>query len=320
MKKRSKKVAIILLCQSIALYADVEDYLKKIDRCPGHRMQNIDYIYLINLDERPEKLCRCLEKLAPYGILPHRFSAINGWQLSIETINELGVKFGPWMQGAQIGGYYIEEIGHEPQHESVEVIGRTYFGPRVYPGAIACALSHLSVLQHAYDSGFETVWIMEDDIEILKDPGTLSDLIDKLDHLVKKDGWDILFTDKDTKDRNGTTVPCYSYGWRPNYTPKDTAKFGQVKIISPEFRQIGARYGTYSMIVRRSGMKKILNFIKQYQLFLPLDMELTQPPGMRLFTVLEDVVSTEYAAPTDNTAANYKNRALSKPTFEEKKE
>lgn len=306
--KRSREFFLFSLCGSALLRADIEDYLKKIEPCPGHRIRNIDYIYLINLEERPEKLCRSIERLAPYGIFPHRFSAINGWKLPIETLNELGVKFGPWMQGGNIGGYYTEETGHEPQHEPIEVVGRTYFGPRVFPGAIACALSHLSILQHAFDSGFETIWVMEDDIKILKDPRNLPSLIDHLNLLVGEAGWDILFTDKDSVDRNGATVPCCSFGWRPNYSPSDTDKFAQVTIISDEFRQIGARYGTYSMIIRRSGMKKLLNFIKQYQLFLPVDMEYTQPPGMRLFTVLDDVITTEYAAPTDNTAANYTNK------------
>ena len=301
-------ICLILFLTFTSLYADIEDYFKKIDKCPGHCLKNIDYIYLINLEERPEKFCRCIEQLAPYGIIPHRFSAINGWKLSIEAFNELGVKYGSWMQNGVMGTYYTEETEYTPQYEPIEMPGKTYFGHRVFPGAIGVVLSHLSVLQHAYDSDFETIWVMEDDIEILKDPHLLPQLIDRLDSLVGEEGWDILFTDKDTKGRDGKVVPCDCYAWRPNFIPNDPKKFGQIKEISSEFRQIGARYGSYSMIIRRSGMKKLLNFIKQYQIFLPYDMEYTLPNDIRLFTVLDDLVTTYYAAPSDNTAANYKNK------------
>ena len=144
-----------------------------------------------------------------------------------------------------------------------------------------------------------------DDIEVIQDPHLLSDLIDELDDLVGKNGWDVLFTDLDTKNREGNYVPCSSYAWRPNYTPSNPQRFSEKTDLSPTLRQVGARYGSYSMILRRSGIKKILNFLKCYQLFLPYDMEYTQPPNIRLFTVKGDVVSTIPQAPSDNGAPNY---------------
>lgn len=280
-------------------YGQIEDYLKKInDKSGEHRIRNIDCIYMINLDERPEKWRSCMEQLTLYGIQPYRFSAINGWRLSVESINELGVKYGPWMQGGQRGTFYLSQ---EPHYEYIYTIGRTYFGDRVFPGTIGIVLSHLSVMQDAYDSGYETIWVMEDDIEIIHNPHILSDLIDKLDSIVGKDGWDILFTDRDSKNSDGKTVPCSSFGYRPNFTPSNLERFAEKKAICPELRRIGARYGSYSMVIRRSGMRKLLNFIKKYQIFLPIDMDYTLPNDMRLFTVLEDVVSTQCQAPSDNS-------------------
>ena len=61
-------------------------------------------------------------------------------------------------------------------------------------------MSHLSILQHAYDAGFETIWVMEDDIQVMRDPRVLSERIDQLDALVGKTNWDILFTDRDIRD------------------------------------------------------------------------------------------------------------------------
>jgi hypothetical protein len=59
------------------------------------------------------------------------------------------------------------------------------------------------------------------------------------------------------------------------------------------------------MILRRSGIKKLLQFFKAHQIFLPYDMDYILPPGIKLFTVLEDVVSNFPKADSDNGAPNY---------------
>lgn len=306
-----QKLLLFFVLAATFLYCRVEDHLKKVSDKTGFQgIKNIDFIYLINLDQRPEKLASCKRQLDPYGIVPYRFSAINGWEdLTLEMINDVGVKFGPGMQGGKWATCYLPTKEKQPFHEIVQTPGRTYFCHCMALGPIGCALSHLSVLQDAYDSGYETVWIMEDDIEVLQSPHLLSDLIERLDSLVGKEGWDVLFTDPDSKNyRTGNYVPCFSYAWRPNFSPSDPNKFAIRKIISPDFKQVGARYGAYSWIVRRSGIKKILDFIKEHQIFLPFDMEYTQPPGIKMFALNYDLVSTQNNAPSDNGAPNYFKR------------
>ena len=78
-------------------------------------------------------------------------------------------------------------------------------------------LSHLSILQAAYDAGHETIWVMEDDIEVKRDPRILSDLIDILDQVVGRDNWDILFTDRDIRDAHGNHKSCFLAGRRPGF-------------------------------------------------------------------------------------------------------
>jgi len=304
-------VLLIIMLSFQVLSAEIEDHFKKAtDKSDSHQMRNIDFIYTINLDERPEKFAHCIQQLSPYKIYPYRFSAVNGWVLSLEALDDLGVKYGPWMKDGEWGTCYLPGGNKQAHHEIVQVIGRTYFCHCMPLGSIGIVLSHISLLQDAYDSGYETIWVMEDDIEIIRDPHTLSGMIEKLDDLVGKKGWDILFTDRDTKDQKGNYVPCSSFAWRPNFTPSNPGRFAEKQDISPDFRRIGARYGAYSMIVRRSGMKKLLDFIKSYQVFLPYDMEYTLPPTIRLFTVRDDVVSTQPRAISDNGAPNYLNRMM----------
>ena len=297
-----------MLCTS-PLFARVEDHFKKISDNSGmHQMRNIDFIYMINLDERPEKFASSSSQLTPYGIFPLRFSAVNGWKLTLEDINDVGLVYDSWMESGVWGTYYPLDGGGKSVHEIVGTEGRTYFSHTMARGPIGIVLSHLSVLQDAYDAGYNTVWVMEDDIQVLRDPHLISTYIDKLDALVGVSGWDILFTDKDTKNQDGDYVPCTAYAWRPNYTPENPKRFVKKKKVSADFRQVGARYGAYSMIVRRSGMRKILEFIKAHKIFLPYDMDLYMPSSVKMFTLFDDVVSTQPRAISDNGKPNYENK------------
>ena len=291
---------------SASLYAGVSDHLKlPQNKTKYHSMKNVDFIYTLNLDQRPEKFAQCVAQLHPYGIYPFRFSAVNGWELTLEDINDVGVKLEAWMQTGKMGTCYLPDGDGKPFHEIVHVIDRNYFCHCMARGTIGIALSHLSMLQDALNSGYNTVWIMEDDIQVIKDPHLISDLIAKLDAQVGKKNWDILFTDRDTKDKNGNYVPCLGYAWRPNFTPENPQRFRERVDISPDFTKVGARYGAYSMIVRRSGMKKILNFIKKNGIFLPYDMDYYLPNNINLYSVRDDVVSTLPNALSDNGSPNY---------------
>lgn len=298
-------------CLTLSLFGDLSQFFKQApDKTGNHAMRNIDFIYMINLDQRPEKFAKSIAQLHPYGIDPYRFSAVNGWELSLETINQVGVQLKPGMETGGKGTYYPIDGDGTPQHGIVDKEGISYFCHCLSQGAIGIVLSHLSILQDAYDSGYETIWVMEDDIQVLQDPHKISDLIDRLDAILGKDKWDILFTDKDTKNREGNYVPCRSYAWRPNFTPTNPKRFASnpLPIRNTPFFRVNARYGAYSMIVRRSGMKKILDFFKTYQIFLPYDMDYYLPSDMRLFGVYSDIVSTQIQAPSDNGGPNYSKK------------
>jgi len=293
----------IYLFVVLSLWGDIEDHLKRVEqKTLNATLANIDYIYMINLDQRPEKWEHSMRQLTPYGIHPYRFSAVNGWELSLEEINDVGVKFSPEMRGGLVGTSYLT---FEPTHGVIECIGQTYFGHCQARGTIGIALSHISILQDAYDSGYETIWVMEDDIEVLEDPRVISEVIVALDKAVGKGHWDILFTDRDIRDKWGRYVPTYYAGIRPDYESMNP--FSQRVEINPHFIKVGARSGAHSMILRRSGIKKLLQFFKAHQIFLPYDMDFILPQGIQMFTVTEDIVSNLVSAPSDNGGPNYLN-------------
>ncbi|MCB1111789.1 MAG: glycosyltransferase family 25 protein [Chlamydiales bacterium] len=301
-----RRSIFFLLLLSTSLAGDVLQHLHpctgKIDK---QELKHVDFIYLINLDERPEKLANTLKELEPYGIHPYRFSAVNGWRLSLEVINDVGVRYQPWMQQGYYGTCYLPENKGQQTLEKINIIGRNYFCQTLSLGAIGCCMSHLSVLKDAYDSGYETIWVMEDDIQVLRSPHLISKIIEDLDAAVGSDGWDILYTDRDTKGSDGKYVICESYYPRPNFVPGDPSRFAMKRRIAKQIRQVGARYGTYSMIIRRSGIRKLLDFFRQYQVFLPYDMDIYLPEEIRMFTVMKDIVSTYPTAASDNRIPGY---------------
>lgn len=298
------RTILFLLIFSSYLVAGIENYFKKItDKNDYHNIKNVDFIYIINLDQRPEKLNRSLKQLEPYGIFPYRFSAVNGWELSLEAINDLGYRFRNNVGHGIMASWYPLDGNGELCHEKMHVPGRCYFSHCLAKGTIGILLSHLSILQDAYDSGYNTVWIMEDDIEALQNPNLVSLMIEKLDKLVGKKNWDILFTDKDTKGLDGKHIPCYSCAWRP-FMPRGNNRFAIRKKIG-DFIKTGARYGAYSYIIRRSGIEKILNFLKKRKFFLPYDMEYTLPKDIKLYTVTKDIVSHLTGGLTDNGIPGY---------------
>ncbi|MEI8365852.1 MAG: glycosyltransferase family 25 protein [Parachlamydiaceae bacterium] len=277
-------------------YGELYDHLKKAEgKGHDHNMKNIDFIYMINLDKRPQKYALSKQYFEKYGINPYRFSAVNGWELPIEVINDVGVKFRPGMTPL-LATTFVEIDGKKiPSYEFMTDSGKTYFGGRLSLGAIGCSLSHISVLQDAYDSGYKTIWVMEDDIEVLEDPHRLSDLIDELDAVVGVEDWDVLFTDVDYRSRNGKYVPALGAGKRPDMDcsreERYSDKYTKSIKINDHFCKIAARFGTTSMIIRRSGIIKLLTFSRDRNIYLPYDMENYLPLKIQRYGLTSDLVT-----------------------------
>lgn len=287
--------------------SNIEQFFKKAEgKTNDHQFSGIDYIYMINLDERPEKFLVSTGELQLYGINPYRFSAVNGWKLQPR---ELGAQFLPGtLQDSFLGSYYLEIDGKEYMHtELIQENGTAYFMRGLSKGAIGIILSHLSILQDALDFGYETIWVMEDDVEVVSSPGVLPDLIAELDRI--DPNWDIFFTDTDTKNTKGEHVACRALAARPNVEVPPLAHFLQnFYSVSNKLSRTGMRYGAYSMILRRSGIKKILDYYKTYKLFIPYDMDYWLIPDIRMYHPNWDIISHRAGAASDNGDPNYKDK------------
>lgn len=160
-------IAFILISNTL-FSEEIEKYFKPaLNKTKESKMLNIDYIYMINLDERPEKFAQSAEQLHQYGIYPYRFSAVNGWKLPLSTINALGYKHDPLVvfEGNAVRTYFIsdalelkrDKLNTILKIEPIITPGRTYFCKGLRLGAIGIVLSHASILNDALLSGYETI-------------------------------------------------------------------------------------------------------------------------------------------------------------------
>ena len=282
-------------------YASVSSHLRKLnDKTPVQTISGIDYIYVINLDHRRQKYQETMDQFAPYGIVPYRFSAVNGWKMPIEDLWDVSLVFKKGMRPGGMGTVYRLYNGKEYQsHEVVEEEGTPYLCHCASRGAIGCILSHLTVMKDALDSNYEVVWICEDDIEVVRDPNILSQYIKDLDRIVGRDNWDLLFTFRDYRGPGGEYFAPYGANYRPNIDTRCQEQFNINKPISNDLRQVGSRFGTQSMIWTKKGIQKALEYYEKYKIFVPYDLDLVLIPGIKIYSVIEDVVTNKLDALSD---------------------
>jgi len=286
----------VLLLVGIQVNAGVLDHCKKVGmKRESSAPKNIDYVYVINLDQRLERWIQSLKQLAPYKIVPQRFSAIYGWTLTADVLNDIGLVFqhGMWTGNEHVMVFPPEKNGAwDFKFLTGAFYGWTCFSGWTVKGTIGCSLSHLSVLKDAWESGYQTVWILEDDFQILGNPHKLSNLIAELNELVGPDGWDALYTDYDflNVDPKRSLVEQFPYLWRPDMPFRDITPLCTHVEVNDHFLKIGSRMRAHSIIYSRCGIDKIIRFYQTHGNFLPYDQELALIPDINMFVTKETIV------------------------------
>lgn len=280
------------LCSALLLFF-------RLSFCAETSIKGIDEIYLINLDHRPDRLAATQSALAKYRVSATRFSAVNGRELPLETLLNIALPCPP----DSIHGRWMTTPSEDGTLSYTFLTKRAPFQPPIFCewmtiGAVGCATSHISVLREAYEKGHETIWVMEDDILIKKNPKSLARLIRELDGITKGE-WDILYTDTDNVDVKAQTSEVYWWMWRPDLAPEGDARFSYRREAGANFVHIASRDRTHSMIIRRSGMKKLLDHFENNHLFLPIDHEIAFAPGIILYMLSYPVVTYNPSGDTD---------------------
>lgn len=233
------------------------NHVKKIELTENNSgLPGIDCIYVINLDKRIEKWQRVQTLCKERNLNVNRVSAINGWALSDEVRKELA---GP-------------------------------YGVRLNGGHTGCLLSHLSVIKDAFDRGFNTIWIMEDDLEFVENVQQISTFF--LPCLTSIDPhWDVFYTDTDTRNQKGEHVQALALDPRPDQRLNPLPYYLYRHNVHKDIMRIGQRYGMYSVILSRSGIKKIIRYLSHVHLWTSIDIDIHYVPTIREYASTRDLIT-----------------------------
>lgn len=222
---------------------------------PPSSIGGIDAVYVINLDSRPEKWHRIEPLLAYHGISAVRYPAVAGIDFDIHTL-------------------------------------RTFCTKHITGGQLGCMLSHLSIYRDALDRGFKTVWVLEDDTEIRRNPHLITERIAELSEIDPE--WDILYTDLDWVRKDGSFIFSAALPIDKE-SPYPLSYFTYRKRVSEEITLLRARYGTGSMIMSERGMKKLLNyFLTADDIMWPYDIELHFTRGLKQYGLSNPIATNAH--------------------------
>lgn len=257
-------VSLISFTSTLLAKTNIENYLTEVDiQNFISGIDNVDSVYIINLEHRPKKWTETKNLFNSFGIHPNRVNAINGWKLSKEDQQVLSGNYPLRLRGGQIG----------------------------------CILSHVSTLQDASKRGYNVVWICEDDIQICENPHQLSNLISELSIIDPE--WDVLYTDSDTRNGQGKTVPSVASDFRPDFPHMDLNYYTKTEIINKDLIKKNQRFGAYSYILSKKGIEKILNHFLNNYLWTAYDIDMHYTPGIRQYCIRRDLVSINWKKPSD---------------------
>lgn len=271
-------IVSLFLCRGVALFAHylqtemtpTVEYLIPI-ACDGlpSGIDGVEAIYLINLDRRVDRLTHMNHLLSQHNLHANRVSACDGEQLSDAMISTL---VGPYTKSCLL---------------------------RFHPGVTGCLLSHISVLYDAYKRNYHSVWVLEDDIEVVGDLKQIPQLLQQLS--VIDPDWDVFYTDPDfRKDTTKYLFPRTKRAVRP-----DQPSF-QIELVNRKIGQVGSsvdrvffRWGTHSMIISKRGIDKIVDYYLHTYLYSPIDVDIHVIPGIREYSAITPIVTNGLSFASD---------------------
>ena len=130
---------------------------------------------------------------------------------------------------------------------------------------------------------------MEDDVEFVEDPRQLSDFLTQLSHW--DPDWDVFYTDTDFRDENNGYIRSLSTDFPPSMKDNQVLDFTERININDDLMQIRSRFGTYSMLISRNGIRKILDYFTTHPFWTAIDIEIHYIPTLREYACRRDIVS-----------------------------
>ena len=183
----------------------------------------IDFVYVINLATDSQEIYNKISELNfknPVNF--YEFPAVNGWDLVEGKIDS------PY-QFKEANWWKLPDNPKEPQND--------WWSRNLTPGEIGCALSHYSVIEGAYNSGYENVLILEEDFKVWNHYEKFPEF--ELNYL--NDDYSICYLGRSALDKDAE------------------------ESINEMMVRAGYTFNTHAYVISRKGMKEILesDFLNQ---------------------------------------------------------
>lgn len=335
-----------------------------------HKMSGIDFVYVITAKKchRYDALKRSFAK---YNVIPYRFTSVNRREITHRTMQRACLhgsrrfsKFCARTDFSQ-GGRTVLKKQKMSNYDS------GYIHQEMSIKKLSTALSHISCIKDAIDSGYQTIWIMDSGTELRVDPNILSSYVQRADKECAD--WTILYTDYSERDGLDNVRSLKKFFYRPdfqflepeiyfnrmfenyeeyeegqgiirdgskgNVSLKDSRrdfmgrdqvwqhkksresrellaikswandgvneKFTQatavpeiVKVVvnkadGDKFHKVGLLKGAHSYILNKKGMKLIMEWYLDHQIFIPYAQEIQIIPGMNPYYIPSPVTRNQ---------------------------
>ena len=287
--------ACILLASGLQAGSFEDCFKKAKHKRDTHSILGVDMIYVINEHKNLRQFKQIKKDFDDYGIVPYRFNAVDPKSMSYTMLSKVGVRM--INTRSDFTALRLRKGLLKPSLKpSIMDDGeKTYFSNTMTMKKIARNLDFLSVIYDAYRSKKNCVWIMEDNVEICKDPLTLTTRLVELD---KADPvWDVLYTDLDAKIEPGSKEDDSEifYINRPDLTFGTIDTYVNRAQNLGNFQEIGLRTGAYSFLLSRHGMKLILDYYHKNHIFVPFAQEILLIPGIHPYGLPDPIVTNDRA-------------------------
>lgn len=278
-----------LLCPTL-FARDITYYCKKaLHKSESHSLSGIDYVYLINRHKDLNKFKMLKKMFQKYNITPYRYQAVESSALDYKTLFNIGFNLGHGMY--PINGLLLSKSGKTISLQEFPMCREksTYFHKQMTIWGIASNLSYLSVIFDAYKSKYDAAWVMTDVVKIKKDPNVISGYLALLN--TEHPDWDILYTDIDSRERRPLVYDDVTTPIRPDMDFAPPEFYKERATTEYPTGRLGLRTGAYSFIISKRGIKKIVDFYKLNQFFIPFEIEIQIIPGIKSFVLRDEVVT-----------------------------
>lgn len=190
----------------------------------SHKMSGIDFIYVITA-KKCHRFNDFKRSFAKYGVNPYRFTAFSPSSISSDTMHRTCLRGSRRLRRVTAQKMVVKKGKFILKKRKMLDRSSGYIHSKMQIKKLASALSHISIIKDALESGYENIWIMDSGTELRCDPNILSNYIVRANKEIPD--WTSIYTDYSERDSGDYVEPIMKFYWRPDIDFLDPEEYLQ---------------------------------------------------------------------------------------------